>query len=106
MHDHPQPAQPQQPERQASNQSMIAGLNQRLDQKMQELRVMENREVELAAVVADMEAELAGMRAALDQVVTENRVLRKRLELPESGAIELSDAEAEQLPPSAVMELD
>lgn len=92
MSNNEQPEQPQgPPPRQASPQTVIVLLNQRLDQKAQEARQHEDQIVALSALCSDLTNENAAMTAANDQLKAENEELRERLGLSPDGA--LSDPE-------------
>lgn len=91
-HQHPNGAAPTPPQDQtvlrARDASIIAQKNARLEQRSKEIRELERHEEELVALSNDLYSEVLGLRAMIDQITAENHVLRRRLDLPEVGAIE------------------
>jgi hypothetical protein len=73
--------------------TIIRNLNKSLDQRANEVRQLQDREVYLIALIEDLESENTGLKAGIDQITAENRVLRKRLGLDEVGVVDLTDAE-------------
>lgn len=92
--NHDQQSQDMPSPKQASPQTVITMLNQRLDEKAQHIRRLEDAEIALAALVNDFSNENAAMKAAMDQIAAENKTLRERLGIDELGAIESVDSDS------------
>jgi hypothetical protein len=104
QHQHaPEIVQPAQ--RQPSAEKIIARLNDSLNQRANELRMTQDQLTFAQALVDELMEENTGLKAALDQITAENRMLRARCGLPEAGAIELTDDEAAALPAELVTEV-
>lgn len=106
MSDNHQHAAPTQAPtvRQPSAISRINRLQASLNDRAHEIRVLQDEVANALAIADDQENEIAALRAMLDQVSTEARILRKRLDLPETGPLELSDEEADTVPAEQVVE--
>lgn len=86
-----QPIQMQQAPRRPADERIIARLNMSLDARATEIRSLQDQLTFQQALSDELVAENTGYQAALDQVTTENRILRQRLGLPEVGAVDLED---------------
>lgn len=93
----------QLPSRQPSQGAVIAMMNQRMDLKVSEIAKLEQSEIQLAALCNDLSNENTALLAVFDQIRAENMLLRKRLDLPELGAIELSEEESAALSPELIV---
>lgn len=91
-HSHPHVSAPAV--RQASVESKMMFLEQRLSMKAQEIHNLENADIEKTALLNDLMGENSAMQAAINQITVENRLLRKRLGLDELGVLEITDEEA------------
>lgn len=101
-HPHPHEHEHAPPQQRPSAQAVIERLNARLTEKANEIRQIEDREVFWQALADDRGNELAALRAVADQVTVENRTLRRRLGIPELGALELTEEEAGSIPPEVI----
>lgn len=101
-HDHPQDQVQQS--RQPAPGTIIAYLNKSLDQRANEVRQLQDREVYLLALHQDVDNENTSLKAILDQVRAENILLRERCGLPEAGPIDPVEDEAIESEPTEVLE--
>jgi hypothetical protein len=83
--------------RRPADASIIPVLNGRLNEKKEIVRQLEDHLAFHEAFVNELLAGEAAMTAAMDQISAENRILRRRLGLPEAGALDLTDEEAADL---------
>lgn len=93
QHTHQQPDEAK-PARPVQANRIITRLNSRLDEKANQLRQAEDREVYLQALTEELEDALTTRVHIIDQIVAENRILRARLGIAEGEPIELTDDEA------------
>jgi hypothetical protein len=75
------------PQREPNAFTIIRNLNKSLDQRANEVRQLQDREVYLSAIIDDLEAENAALKAVFDKVRVENQTLRQSLDLPELGVV-------------------